>query len=337
MLRLLLTLVFISSCSMGTIKSGGERTYLYDVPSEYTLEDLTELSSKVVTTLKRDPRVGKLDDLFGPGQKPIKRIGIVIFESQIQPTRGGLAGSDLVYMSEPGKQLLTEKLLTVWEQSIGVLEPRLDYVSTNKMKKSPSFHKYGQAEKDYVKSSRSSLAPDDIFFLEAGRKTTTTTVVNPRGMRDMSFVLVPATEMMSGPKWSEHNKHFLNDVSKDLKLDALLIVMSELSWTSAHTDKHTGVVFPEEIVVKIKASTLVPLHLYHERLEQLKINEKPNVTLAYRAYESEIKIPAFLSVPEESKNFEMIEIEILSPALKTYKDLSQMTLMRILEDVKKTW
>src|SRR5690606_32370507 len=148
-----------------------------------------------------------------PGQNPLKRVGIVIFESMIQPTRGGLAGNDLVYLSEAGKQLLTEKLLSVWEEVFGIVAPRLDYVSLNTIKKAPSFNKYGAAEKDYVLSSRAALAPDDIFFLNAGRKTTTTTLLNPRGARDMSFVLVPATELMSGPKWSEHQKHFLNDVS----------------------------------------------------------------------------------------------------------------------------
>ncbi len=337
MLRIFLALLFISSCSMGTINSGGERKYLYDVQREYTSEQLRELSPQVVMTSLREPKVGKLDELFGPGQNPLKRVGIIIFESMIQPTRGGLAGNDLVYLSEAGKQLLTEKLLSVWEEVFGIVAPRLNYVSLNAVKKAPSFNKYGSAEKDYVLSSRAALAPDDIFFLDSGRKTTTTTLLNPRGARDMSFALVPATELMSGPKWSEHQKHFLNDVSKDLNFDALIIVMSELSWTSAHTDKHSGVAFPEEMIVKIKASTLVPLHSYHKRLEKLKMKELPSVTLAYRTYESEIRNPVFISVPEEQKNFETIETEILSPLLKTYKDLTIMTIMKLSEDLKKTW
>lgn len=337
MLRLILVLPFLTSCSMGTIKSGGERKYLYDVHSDYTSENLRELYPQVVVTSVREPKVGKLEDLFGKGQKPLKRVGIVIFESLIQPTRGGLAGNDQVYLSESGKQLLTEKLLSVWEEVFGIVAPQLDYVSLNTVKTSPSFTKYGLAEKDYVHSDRAALAPDDIFFLESGRKTTMTSLVNPRGSRDMSFVLVPATELMSGPKWSEHQKHFLNDLSKELKLDALIIVMSELSWTSAHTDKHSGVVFPEEMIVKIKASTLVPLHSYRERLEKLKVKDAPSVTLAYRTYEAEIRNPIFISVPEEQKNFATIETEILSPLLKTYKDLSIMTIMKLSDDLKKTW
>lgn len=322
---------------MGTVKTGGDKTYVYDLKTEYNSDDMRELAPKVVTSFHREPPVGKLTEIFGPKQAPLKKVGIIIFETHIQPTRDGLAGKNQIYLSEQGKQLLTEKLLSVWEQSIKIIEPSLNYVSTTKMRKSPAFHKYGMAVDDYVNSKRSSLAPDDIFFLESGKKTTATTILNPRGMRDMSFVLVPAYELMNGPKWSEHNKHFLNDVSKELNLDAVIIVMSELAWTAAHTDKHSGEVYPEEIKTKIKASTLIPLHRYHERLEKVKRNEKPGVTVAYRAYESELKVPVLISLPEESRNFETIEAELISPMLKTYKDLTQMTIMQITEDLKKTW
>jgi hypothetical protein len=337
MLRILAALMILSSCSMGTIKTGGEKSYIYDSISEYDLEELTELSSKVVQTSKRDPQVGKLGELFTNKQKPLKRIGIIIFESEIQPTRGGLADKNEVYLSEQGKQLVTEKFLKIWEETVKVIAPDIDYVPTSKIKQAPSFHKYGLTQDDYLKAHRSSLAPDDIFFLEAGKKTTMVTTLNPRGMRDMSFALVPASELMSGPKWSEQNKHFLNDVAKELKLDAVIIVMSHASWTTAHMDKHSGEFFPEELTIKVKASTLIPLSEYHARLESLKINDRPGVTLAYRTYVSKISAPIFLSLPQESKNFESIENEVISPMFKIYKDLSQMTLIQIVNDLKKTW
>lgn len=337
MLRIFLALLILSSCSLGTIKSGGERTYAYDVNSAYTSQDLNEMSAQMVETSYRDPRSGKLQELFGKNQPPLKRIGIIVFETRIQPTYDGLAGKNMIYLSEAGKQILTENLLRIWEESLSILAPDIDYVSTAQMKKATSFRQYGAPEDDFVKTRRSSLAPDDIFFLESGKKTTTTTIVNPRGMQDVSFLLVPATELMGGPKWSEHNKHFLNDVAKELKLDAAIIVKSDLSWTAAHTDKHSGEVIPEEIKVEINASTLIPLSGYHERLKNIKNSDLPGVTLCYRTYEGELKVPALISVPEEMKNFTTIETELLSPTLKTYKDLSQMTLIRITEDLKKTW
>jgi hypothetical protein len=337
MLRILSLLLVLSACSMGAIKTGGEEAYLYDAKKEYTSSELQELSNKVVITSKRDPQVGKLDDLFGKGQKPLKRIGIVIFESEIQPTRGGLSGDDLVYLSEQGKQLVTEKLLSVWEQNIKLMNPEVDYVSLNKIKKSKVYQRFGLAENDYIKTNRESIDPDDIFYLESKRKTTSTTLLNPRGTRDMSFALVPAYELMGGPKWSEHNKHFINDVSKDLNLDALIIVMSQISWTSAHTDKFSGDFIPEGMTLKVKASTLVPLHSYHSRLKTLKTNATPGVTLCYRTYESEIKIPAVITVNEEEKKFSTIETNIINPMFKTYNHMTSMTWTQIIDDLKKTW
>lgn len=337
MLRLLAGLLILASCSMGAIKNGGEKPYVYDVRSEYTSEDLIEMSPKVVTTSQREPVKGKLETLFGKGQKPLKRIGIVIFETQLQSTREGLARGNLIYMSEQGKQLMTENLLRMWEMSEKVLTPELDYVSTHKIKKSKKFYEYGLAEDDFVKAKRSTYSADDIFYLESGRKTTTTTIMNPRGMRDMSFMLVPAYDLMGGPKWSEHNKHFLSEVAKELNLDAVLIIMSEIEWTAAHKDKFKDDYVQEEATIKIKASTLVPLSQYHERLNNLGDTERPGVTLSYRTYESQMKIPVFISVPQEMRNFDTIEHELIGPVMKTYKDLSQMTLLRITDDLKKTW
>lgn len=337
MLRIFFGILILTSCSFGNIKSGGDKTYTYDVKREYTSQEMKELSPNIVTTLLREPPTEKLQTIFGPNQAPIKKIGIVIFESQIQPTRDGLSGRNQIYLSDQGKQLLTEKYLTIWEESINVLGSDLSYVSTSRVKKRPAFHKYGSNVEDHIKSKRTSFAPDDIFFLESGKTATSATILNPRGMRDMSFVLVPAYELMNGPKWSEHNKHFLNDVSKELGLDALIIVMNEVSWTVAHTDKHSGEYFPEHIKMKIKASTLIPLHLYHARLDKIRNKERPGVTICYRAYQSELNIPISINLPEESKTFNSIESELLSPMLKSYKDLTQMTIQRMFEDLKKTW
>lgn len=337
MLRFIFLALLILSCSHKTTKTGGERSYAYDPKKEYSTQELKELSSEVIVTLRRDPHVGKLDQLFSKNQNPLKRIGILIFETQIQPTLDGLAGHDQIYLSESGKQILTENLLSIWEESFKILIPEIDYVPTAVIKKSTTYNQFGILEDIFVKTPRSSLASDDIFFVEKGKKTTTTTTLNPRGMRDVSLLLVPAYELMAGPKWSEHGKHFVNDVAKELNLDAVFIVMSKISWTAAHTDKRSGEIIPEEATLEIKTSTLIPLSRYHERLEKLRINQKPSLTLAYRTHETKLKVPVLLSVPENLKTFDTIDREILSPVLKTYKDLSQMMILEISEDLKKTW
>jgi len=249
---------------MGVKKTGGKEVYVYDALVDYNPEKLIELSPKVVTTSVKEPPFGKMKDLFGHGQRPLKKIGIVIFESRIQPTFDGLAGKNLVYLSESGKQILTENFSAIWEQSLKTISPEINYLNIPKIRKSKSFKNYGISQEDYVKTARKTLAPDDIFFLESGRKTTLVTTVNPRGMRDVSFLLVPAFELMGGPKWSEHNKHFINDVARELGLDAVIAVYSEISWTASHIDKHSGAALADELLLHLKASILVPLSSYHD-------------------------------------------------------------------------
>jgi hypothetical protein len=337
MLRFIIGLSLLSSCSFGVIKSGGDKAYVYDVSHNYGRGELNNLAPQLVTTSKRDPKKGKLDDLFSKEQAPIQRIGVLVFESEIQPTRSGLANEDQIFLSAQGKQLLTEKLLSVWEQGFSILGDGVEYVKVSKIKKSQLFKKYGFEVEDHIKANRDALAPDDIFFLAKGKKTAIPTVLNPRGMRDLSLALVPAYDLMAGPKFSEHAKHALNEVAQEMNLDAMLIVMSRINWTASRIDKHSGESIPEEVLIRVEASTLIPLSQYHARLNKLNVTrDQPNTTIAFRAYETKLKIPVRISVPVEQQNFEYIEKELLNPTLKTYNDLSQMLQMRIMEDIKKT-
>ncbi|MBA2405214.1 MAG: hypothetical protein H0V66_10620 [Bdellovibrionales bacterium] len=337
MLRFLSGLLLLSSCSLGVVKSGGERSYVFDANSEYSQENLKELAPQIVTTLSRDPQKGKLADLFSKQQPPIQRVGILVFETILQPTRGGLANHDKVFLSESGKQLMTEEMLSIWEQGLPILGEGIEYVSVNKIKNVKAFKEDGSDVEDFIKSKRFAMAPDDIFYLEAGKNTATATVLNPRGMRDLSLALVPAGELMAGPKFSEHAKHTLNEVAKSLKLDAMFIILNRIHWTAAHTDKHSGEIIPEEVVIKIEASTLIPLSEYRKRMNNLgESRDIPNTTIAYRSYEVTLKFPVSISVEKELQSFETIEKELLTPTLKTYNDLSQMLQMRLVEDIKLT-
>jgi hypothetical protein len=156
-------------------------------------------------------------------------------------------------------------------------------------------------------------------------------------MRDLSLAFVPASELMAGPKFSEHAKHTLNDVAKELNLDALIIVMNKINWTASHIDKHSGDIIPEEVVIKIDASVLIPLSRYHGRMNKLGLKrDLPNTTIAYRSYKTMLKIPVLISVPDDLQKFEYIENELITPTLKTYNDLSQMVELRIIDDLQKT-
>ena len=338
MLRFLIGLLLLSSCSLGVTKKGGEKTYIYDVKHDYNIEELKVLAPEMVVTSRRDPQNGKLDDLFSSKQAPLKKVGIFVFETLIQPTRSGLANEDRVFLSAAGKQLWTEKLLSQWEQSLEILgENKIQLVNVSIIKKAKSFQIDGMSVNDHILTKRDILAPDDVFYLPKGKTTTSTSLLNARGMRDFSLALVPAAELMSGPKFSEHAKHTVNDLCKELGLDAVIIVMSDLNWTSAHTDKHSGEVFPEQAVVHVKSSLLVPLSSYHQRLKKLgETRLLPKTTVAYRTYESTLKIPVVITLPENEQTFEYLEKELISPVNKTYNDLAHMIQIQMIKDLTKT-
>ena len=337
MLRFLILAFFSVACSIGGIKSGGEAPYLYDHTKTYSSSELRDLSSKVIESSLREPPFGRLEKLFGPGQKPLKKIGIVVFESEIQPTRSGLSGPNLIYLNEAGKQLLTDGMYRTWADAFGILSPEIEVISKAILKKSQAFRSYGSKEKDYILSNRKALAPDDIFFLKIGKTTTTKTIMNPRGMQDVSFLLVPGHELMRGPKFSEHNKHFINDLSRELGLDALIIVKSDLSWSVAHDDKHSGESVPDAILINLESSILIPFHSYHERLKKSGSTEESRVSICLRSYQGRLQLPISLSKLEDEQTYAMIENRLLLPMMKSYTDLTQMMIVQISTDLKKTW
>ncbi len=336
MLRYLLGFLLLTSCSIGTKKSGGQHRYRYEPDFEYTLEDLHELAPGVVIMEKRDPRVGKLDKLFAKEMPDIKRIGVVVFETEVQGTRSGLSENDKIYPSEQGKQLITEKFLSQWEEGMPLLASDLEYVTVADVRKSKAIKMYGLEVPDYIKTDRTKIEPDDIQWLGPGKTTPLFTIMNPREMRDLSFMLVPAAELMSGPKWSEQNRIFVNDICRELKLDAVLVLMSEVSWTAEKKDKFTNENVAEEMTLKIKGTTLIPADKYHERLAILKEREKQVINVAYRYHEGELKIPIKISIPEEEKNFEQIEKRLVDPMFKAYRDLSFMMIDRMAGEIRKT-
>ena len=332
----LLGTIFFTSCSLNTKKSGGQHRYRYEPDFDYTLDDLHQLAPGVVLMEKRDPRVGKLDKLFAKEMPDIKRIGIVVFETEVQGTRSGLSENDKIYPTEQGKQLITEKFLNIWEEGMPIVAPDLEYVSSTDVKKTKAINQYGLSVADYIKTDRTKIEQDDIQWLGSGKTTPLFTIMNPREMRDLSFMLVPASELMGGPKWSEQNKIFLNDICKELNLDAVIVLMSEVSWTAEKKDKFTNENIPEELTIQIKGTTLIPASKYHERLTILKEREQPVINVAYRYHEGELKLPITISIPEEEKNFEEIQKRLLDPMFKAYRDLSFMMIDRMAGEIRKT-
>src|SRR5690606_994117 len=212
-----------------------------------------------------------------------------------------------------------------WEESINVFGNDFTLIPQSKMKKAAVLRSAGEVQEDFIKTKRKILAADDIMILEKGKKTTMSTVINPRQMQDLSFLLAPGYDLMGGPKWSEHKKHLVNDVAKELKLDALILVKSDVSWSYPEGEMAT---------IKLKASTIVPLSSYHERLEKVGDKSRPNVTLCLNSYLGEVKVPVKLLYPEKEGVFSQVEEELILPMMSGYNNLSQMMISRIFEDLR---
>ncbi len=335
----LLFLLVLTSCAFGVKETGGEGKYDYNPLLAYSSEDLARRSHDIVKTSVKDPSEGKMEELFAPSMPDIKKIGILSFEGMIQPTFGGLSGQDSVYMTSAGKQILVENLLKVWEQSLTVLGKNIDYVKVAKIMGAESSKKHGLEVTDHVLVKRSKLMPDDIFYLGKGKNTSYNALLNPRGMRDLSMLLVPGYELIGGPKFSDAQKHYVNELCKELGLDAVLVVYSKVEWTAKGVDKHKGDAdISEEAVLKVEASLVLPFSNYHNRLDLMKFKgQKPVQNISYRTYATEVRLPLVITVPDEEKSFSTVEKNILSPVMDVYTQLTQMIITRLDEDMKKTF
>ncbi len=61
-------------------------------------------------------------------------------------------------------------MLSIWNQGLPIVGEGLEYVSVVKTKKSVSLKQYGSDVDDLIHSKRTAFAPDDIFYLEKGKK-----------------------------------------------------------------------------------------------------------------------------------------------------------------------
>lgn len=337
-ISLLVFLLALVSCSYKVKESGGKALYAYDPLVSYSSENLARRAPDYVKTSMRDPSIGKLDELFAPGLPDIKKIGIISFEALIQPTYGGVSDQDSIYLSAAGKQLMAENLLRIWEQTLGVLGKEITYIKSKKINRSKTSPYYGLDVNDYVLVKREKIMPDDIFYLPKGKNTTYTALVNPRGGRDLSMLLVPANQIMGGPKFTETQKHYVNELCKELKLDAVLVVYSSLEWTTKGVDKTKNIDISEEMRLKLSTSLILPFSNYHKRLDLINNkDQRPQHNITYRSYDVDVRLPIKIVVPEEEKSFDTIDRNLLMPMMDVYSQLTQMIVSSLHSDVKKTF
>src|SRR5690606_14587299 len=160
---------------------------------------------------------------------PIKKTSTISFETIIQPTRAGISGFDKVYLSPKGKQVLTGKLLSVWEEAFTtVASNEISYLPMVSFFDDQSIHsKYGLDVKNFGGSPQDSLERDDIFVLEKGKSLSSMALFEPHFARDLSILLVPAHQLCGGARGNEFQKYYIAEASQKFELDALYSIMVE--------------------------------------------------------------------------------------------------------------
>lgn len=334
----LLPLIFLVSCTLGSQKFGGSRAYQYSADAVYDQKQLNELSGEIVTSYKKDPRQMPWDKVFKKSNGPIKSFSTISFETIIQPTRAGLSGADKIYLSPKGKQVLTEKLLVIWEEAFSTAkDENFTYKKMKDLADKRQIHsKYGTTVKNYGGDYQKGLEPDDIFFKEKGKSLSALALFTPVYARDLSLLLVPGYQLFGGPRGNDYQKYYIEEVTREEQLDSLFTMLVEIDWQSSREDKITKQSLQEKAVIKIK---LTPILSYKNFSERLKKQGKeishglPN--LNWGSYEAQIDIPVELGKMSKDTSLEEIDSSLLRPILKSYADLCIMITDRLNHDFKR--
>lgn len=336
MLRILI-LLLLTSCTLGSSRFGGKRTYQYESQYEYSSQELGKLSRDTVTSYKRDPRESEWSKVFTKTH-PIRKTSTLSFETIIQPTRSGVAGLDKVYLSPKGKQLLTKKLLSVWEEAYTtVVDQDLSYVPMEKLFDNHKLHqKYGLGVKDYGVSFQDGLEGDDIFFKEKGKSLSSLALFRPHFARDLSLLLVPAHQLFGGPRGNDFQRYYIQEVSEQFGLDALYSILVEIDWHPRRVDKLTQQSHHQKAVLKLKVTPVLSYKEFEKRLKAQGIESNSKLpNLNWGIYEVSLDIPIDLDKISKESSLEEIDSILLRPIFKTYADMCVMMSQRLQRDFKR--
>lgn len=327
-------LLLLTSCTLGSSKFGGKRPYQYDPAHSYQSEDLLDLADETITSYKRSPRELKWEEAFSK-KYPIKTSSTFNFETIIQSTRSAIAGADKVYLSPKGKQLLTEKLLLIWEDVFSaVAAPEMNYIHLKELSNDQKLHgQYGSPVKDYGGHLQDGLEGDDIFFKEKGKSLSSLSLFQPHFARDFSLLLVPGHQLFAAPRGNEFQKYYLAEVIEKFKLDTAFSIMVEIDWQSSRVDKITQQSMHQKAVIKFKLTPMMSYKLLQLRLKELGKKVPNNISnLNWASYEGVMDIPVDLSQINEKSSLEEIDALLLRPLLKSYTDMCVMMAQRITKD-----
>ena len=330
----LISLLILMSC--GHIRSDGGQAS-FDAATYSTLQptDHATYAQTVIKREERDPEGITLKELVASPQGQLKKMAIILFETQFQSTRTGLAVGRNVYMNERGKQILAEKAYSFWSKALAQTAS-VTWLKRSELEKSPAFRSYGSPVNDYVLSKNLKMSDNDIFWKSGGQEVPMTSLILPRNQQDVSVLYIPATEMMITTKMVEQQKHWVNDICKELGLDGVILVSSAASWNAGGVDKRTKEVIPEEAKVNIEASILYPFKAYQAAGAAKGKMNLPQKNISLAVYSVASKLPVKITIPEEEQTFEAINKNLLEPVWSSYEALSALMIDRMITDIQQT-
>jgi len=333
----LILLTLLISCAHKVTTDGGEGKYDPSMYETLAPSDLLTYAQTVVKREQRNPDDVTLAQIRRSPRGEIRRVGLVVFESEIQPSRSGIASDRNVYLSVRGKQLLTEEFWRHWDQQLRTLTGSgVEWVRRKDLAQSQAYRSAGSIAENYYLTWHAALTDEDVFWREPGKKIPEESLLLPSGMQDLSMVLVPAMDLMGGPKPGQHQHHWMNDLCKELKLDAVVIVHVGAEWRRGAVDKRTQEKIPEEVRIKLRATTMYPWSTYHAVGESLgKTNlRKINVPLGH--YEVSAAIPLQITISPEGESFASAMSNVIGPVRTHIKRLGGLVQERVTSDIHQT-
>lgn len=341
-MRSLFALAFLLSLvSCGTTRVDGGQT-AFDPQTYLGLdpENHVVYGQAVVKREQRDPEGITLDQLVHSKRGKIKKVGLVLFETQYQPSRSGLAAHGRnIYLSARGKQLLAEETWSFWDKRLRAQSgEEIAWVKRADLLKAKAFRAYGSEMDDLILSKKLKLSDEDVFWKNGGQSIDALSLVLPRGYQDVTILYIPAMDMMGGAKLVEHQKHWVNDICAELGLDAVLLVGSKAEWTQGGEDKRTHEKIPEQMKLSLEASLMYPLGTYLAAVEEVRgagtTVQKKAAPFAY--YSVRTEFPVTVTVGPEYENFATIQSNLLTPFETNYQALAELMIGRILTDIRST-
>ncbi|MFP5459093.1 MAG: hypothetical protein ACLGG7_10190 [Bacteriovoracia bacterium] len=329
-MKILGLLLVLVSCAHQVRKEGGQAPFDPATYAQLTAQDLPTYAQTVVLKEERDPEGITHTELRQSPHGQIKRAAILVFETELQASRSGLAKDQNVYLSARGKQILTEELLAHWEKELH-RTTRVEWVPRRELLSSKAYRSAGFTETDLILSSKFSLSPEDVLWRMPGKKIPEETLLMPRNYQDISMVFVPGAQLMAGPKPSQHQHHWVNDVARELNLDAVLVVYVSADWRRETIDKNTQVKTPEGLTASVLGSLLYPFSKYHAAVAEKSSYSVAKVNVPFGVYSLKATKP--LTITGAPETFDGAQQSVITPVRETVEQMTTLLIERMASDL----